>query len=976
MNRKPADQTDEPLCEWNTVQEAERAAIDPLRPDERTGYVGLAFSGGGIRSATFNLGVIQALAAQRLLGKFDYLSTVSGGGYIGSWLTALVHRASECTPADRRRIGDELERGIALSADGAGVGHAPSGERCPMYVREAVEHLRTFSNYLTPRPGFFGLDTLTGIAIYTRNLMLNFALILVPAVASFLLLQGVAVEAMRFQDSAQPLAAAAILLALTSALIGFIFAPAPVAGTRTASATSDVSTMLTAFSALLFCGATALWFWKAAPLFPAPDPRSAAYYGAIASLALWALTILSRGIAPYALNLGARVEKSLRSAAPGTRTAQPASNAASAAAKAGAHLESAPSPSPQKSWDKDDRLVTVPVILGLLFGAAVSGAVGGILLSAVFDLVRILTGNAPAMLPEWGLLAHLQAYARDAGDGPVEWVLITLLPPAIMAVLAVVFALQVAIGRRGLSVHDTEILGRIGGAVSLVTTLWIAAFALAGFTAGTLASIDWIAAWAGITWIASTLAGVMLGKSRSTDGRRSASRLDRVVAIFPHVFMAGFALLAALLAAWIAQALAPPAAAQPADWVEWIRHYTHAARGAGGALWGVGIGLFAGAAILACTVDINFFSYNLFYRNRLARCYLGASRWATNSWRPSRITGLDPDDDVRIKDLVAATGEAQRPYHIVNTALNLTRPANTAWLQRKAAPFVFTPQYCGYSMPGTGGLGEKTYYRPTARYLGDQGPELSYAMTISGAAASPNMGYHSSPAMAFLLTVFNVRLGSWCGNPNTSPSWKQMGPRFAYRYLLAELFGRTDENKPFVYLSDGGHFDNLGIYELVRRRCKLIVASDAGADPEYELEDLANAIEKCELDFGVRFGDMDLKAFAAREQPYAGPVEARRQRGAQFLIASIHYSERAEDDGVLVYIKSSICGDEPADVLHYAAAHALFPHESTSDQWFDEQQFESYRKLGFRAAKAASGAIAGALSKMVTGAVAATGVSR
>ncbi len=925
------------LPSWDTVRAAEQAAIDASREEPLEGYVGLAFSGGGIRSATFNLGVIQALAAHRLLHKFDYLSTVSGGGYIGAWLTGLVHRARSCSLSQKPHVGEELEEAIALTADGAAVGHARPGAKCPMYVREAVEHLRTFSNYLTPRPGFFGLDTLTGIAIYCRNLTLNFALILLPAVTFFLLVQWLAHEAITMSGSAMPYTVTLVMLAITSLLIGAVFAPMPASDTRNATATSDWLTMTTAAFALLFCVSTALWFWKGAPAVR-PALWHCMLYGAIASIVLWALTLLARWVTGLVVT-------------------------------AYAQRDAGPSAADTGSWIKDDRLITPRVIFGLLSGAVLSGAAGGALLAWVFDVVQIMAGHFGPIDPQWGMLAHLQDFANDARNGPVEWLILSVTPVLIMAVLALVFALQVAVARRSMSVHDTEIVGRFGAAVFLLSMIWLASFAIAGFTAATLVNIQWASVWAGVTWVVSTLTGVLLGKSAAVDGKRKRSATERVAVVFPYLFIGGFVLFSALLASSIAESLwfkvAAPPEARPDTWIGWVQHYTNAVTVAETSVLWATLGFLSASVVLAFTVDINFFSYHLFYRNRLARCYLGASRWATGDWRPSRITNLDPDDDVRMKDLAPEGRPAQRPYHIVNTALNLTRPADTAWLQRKAAPFVFTPKYCGYSMPGTGGLGERLYYRPTADYLGEQGPELAYAMTISGAAASPNMGYHSSHAMAFLLTVFNVRLGSWCGNPNRAPSWKQRSPRFAYRYLLSELFGSTDEKKHFLYLSDGGHFDNLGVYELVRRRCKLIVASDAGADPGYQLEDLANTIEKCELDFGVRFGEMKLKKFAPRSVPVAGPIDAKRQCTSQFLVSSIHYSERPEDVGTFIYIKSAICGDEPADILHYAASHALFPHESTSDQWFDEQQFESYRKLGYRAASAARAEMQKALDEMV-----------
>src|SRR5207248_2469336 len=129
---------------------------------------------------------------------------------------------------------------------------------------------------------------------------------------------------------------------------------------------------------------------------------------------------------------------------------------------------------------------------------------------------------------------------------------------------------------------------------------------------------------------------------------------------------------------------------------------------------------------------------------------------------------------------------------------------------------------------------------------------LGTAVTLSGAAASPNMGYHSSPAVTALLTVFNARLGAWLGNPAHPTAWKSPGPTFGFWHLFRELFGLSDDRGQHVYLSDGGHFANLGVYELVRRRCQYVVACDAGADPGHAFEDLGNLIRKVRIDFGIR----------------------------------------------------------------------------------------------------------------------------
>ena len=147
-------------------------------------------------------------------------------------------------------------------------------------------------------------------------------------------------------------------------------------------------------------------------------------------------------------------------------------------------------------------------------------------------------------------------------------------------------------------------------------------------------------------------------------------------------------------------------------------------------------------------------------------------------------------------------------------------------------------------------------FRPSLEYGGGApfGLSLGTAMAISGAAASPNMGYHSSPSITLLLALFNVRLGWWLGNPGKEgeKTYKDEGPATAIVPLAEETFGLTTDDKPYVYLSDGGHFENLGLYEMVRRRCRFIVAIDAGCDPDFAFEDLGNAVRKIFIDLGIR----------------------------------------------------------------------------------------------------------------------------
>src|SRR5262249_33086044 len=124
---------------------------------------------------------------------------------------------------------------------------------------------------------------------------------------------------------------------------------------------------------------------------------------------------------------------------------------------------------------------------------------------------------------------------------------------------------------------------------------------------------------------------------------------------------------------------------------------------------------------------------------------------------------------------------------------------------------------------------------------------------ISGAAVSPNMGYYSSTFVTFLLTLFNLRMGWWLGNPGKAgqDTFNRAGPALAARPIIAETLGLTDDEHPYVYLSDGGHFENLALYEMVLRRCKLILVSDGGADETFGFEGLGNAVSKVRVDLGV-----------------------------------------------------------------------------------------------------------------------------
>jgi hypothetical protein len=206
------------------------------------------------------------------------------------------------------------------------------------------------------------------------------------------------------------------------------------------------------------------------------------------------------------------------------------------------------------------------------------------------------------------------------------------------------------------------------------------------------------------------------------------------------------------------------------------------------------------------------------------------------------------------------------------------------------------------------------------------------------------MGYYTtSPVLSLVLTFFNVRLGWWLGNPGPAgnDTFRRQSPKYSVQPILDEAFGLTDDQNEYVYLTDGGHFENLGIYEMVLRRCNVIVISDAAADGEYHFGDLGNAIRKVRIDLGVPIEFTALPIYAA-------PPEAP-DRGMYWAAGRIRYScidGPDVQDGLLLYIKPAVYGNEPRDVLEYKKSHPTFPHQSTADQFFDEPQFESYRILG------------------------------
>ncbi len=325
-------------------------------------------------------------------------------------------------------------------------------------------------------------------------------------------------------------------------------------------------------------------------------------------------------------------------------------------------------------------------------------------------------------------------------------------------------------------------------------------------------------------------------------------------------------------------------------------------------------------------VNVNLTSLHNFYRDRLSKAYL----FRTN---PSNIkqrnqSSIKLNDKQKLQHL--NTDDTAAPYHLVNATLNLQSSEDEELRGKSADFFLFSKHFCGSHSTG---------YCATQELQNiDAHLDLGTAMAISGAAAAPNMGTTTIKPLVFIMTLLNIRLGYWLPNPRKVRKSKLkrlpllgVGPV----YLLKELFSKIDENSSYVNVSDGGHIENLAIYELLRRRCKFIIVGDAEADPDLSFGGLAKLIRYARINMGI---DIEIELDDVRKHD----DDLSRKHCA---LGEINYGNG--ETGYLLYIKSSLTGDENEYVKEYHAAHPEYPHESTADQFFDEAQFEVYRALGF-----------------------------
>jgi len=991
--------------ELEKIADIRLAAIYQRIHREETKTSALCLSGGGIRSGTFALGLIQQLAHFGLLEKFDYLSTVSGGGYTGSWLTAWLHRHT----CGLRGVVEDLENA------------APESKIDP--DPQPIQHLREYSNFITPKVGFLTADTWTFITIYLRNLLLNW-MVLIPLLAAVLALP-------RFFEAlylAQPLSPP------VWELFGYAFSLRHI---------------------FLFIGAALLVLSLTYISLSRPGvnkqliERSPFWRTRLRQGSFLTLCLLPLVLAAILLTTAWAWFLDIQSRAPSGSSSLP------------------------MHWLFILSATALPLIAFLIYSFVLerykhwkefSGWEIGI------NLLLILVGGlGGALAYAVSQVKQLDPIVANVRESWRTELYTCIAVPVFLLVILLATTLFIGLTSRatGIDDEDREWWARFEGWVFIAIIVWTSLNALVIF--GPLVLLAFpklITSIGGISGLVALLAG---RSSRTPANEEQATRKGLLAAIIGNhilpllalAFLLIFLMCLSLGTTLLLQLIAAPLKhlspfgyqsyliEQPLDAATHMQVVHHAdirfvisfIAVTGGIGW-----------LLGLCINLNEFSLHAGYRNRLVRAFLGATR-SVGERNPNPFTGFDPGDDIHMHELrptllhendftdlcslavlinaasidnaqidlsaflkanlsdktrrelsahtdttpleprlkvdliedinriledeaivargtllvknnstmlpspTAQTDEAiigkrqvlARVYtdcirdkyppahkllHVVNLTLNLVGGHKLAWQQRKAETFAATPLHAGCYRLG---------YRRSRFYGGKDGISLGTAAAISGAAVSSNMGYYtSSPLLSLVLTLFNARLGWWLGNPGPAgeKTYHRPTPILSVIPVIQEALGLTDDTRKYVYLSDGGHFENLAIYEMVLRRCHIIIASDGAQDENYEFNDLGNAIRKIRIDLGVPIEFDDVPIF--KEVP-------QDKQGRYCAFGRIRYSAVDGDgveDGVLVYIKPAIYGREPRDVLQYKEANDDFPHQTTGDQFFDEPQFESYRMLG------------------------------
>lgn len=859
------------------AESGEAAAKEPqhseptLPPDLR----GIALSGGGIRSASFCLGVLQALAYAGWLKKLDYLSTVSGGGYIGGSLSWLLHKKWKGTKGEDIPYGLDRQTFPYGSYPMVGMKDTRAEDKADnwnVYKGRMLRYLRQHARYLTPGNG---INIMSLLAVIMRNTLFS------------LFVYG------------------GILIVLFALAWPYLFHPA-----ASAPGFAWIKDHLT-------------WFPQ-----EASRAQAMAILLALVLLLVAVLYVVVTFALPRVLRAGYRLRYSY------------------------------------ERWM--GRLLTLVLVLGAI------GFVPGIY--CWIDQA----GRSQAST------STLQISGKDADLGEISFsgrFKRSDTPPAVEELVTLT-------GRAGTS-GEVSLTGDIKPAARAesgeqaewsVSTLGGNVAALVGALSTLLSSI------------ASLFAFAQAGKQKP----KLPTGVLVAVASFTLIF--GLLLLAYHFAAVLrveTMAVGP--------WERVLAFPSGVLRDLG--MWGA-LGILL--VLFLRFPNLNYLSVHRYYRDRLMETFTPDLPDAVdlNGPLPGAAKSADHTGLHEILNEQGGPGELG-PYHIINANIVLVSSDIPKFRGRGGDNFILTPKYCGSNATGWCETKQSPYHTmslPTAVAIS--------GAAVHSNAGSGGVGITRAPWLSFLMGFFNIRLGYWSDNPtpgrerlrriaddldrplarpmrNGKSAWRHgfamarhvlyvawrwplnrlvllvhsllCLPLFAARNTpnaiypgMFEMYLRKnlDENSRMVQLSDGGHFENLGLYELIRRRLKLIIVCDGTADASYGFDDLANAMEKVRADFGaiIDFNCPDMELLTPKSVIETGVGTDQRVTYAKqgYLIGKITYNDREE--GTLLYLTTTMFKELSADVYAYRKGHHEFPDQPTGDQFFDEKQFEAYRELGYQTA--------------------------
>jgi hypothetical protein len=1002
-----------------------------------------------MRSGVFSLGAVQALAHYGMLNEVDYLSTVSGGGYVGASISSLC--AEKLPYAGLKRLDASREsfpfaypRPPALEADGLRPVH---GNESP-----ALKHVRAHGKLVGRGIGLFDADTWSKAGGYLASIVLLWATFLLPAVTivglAFIGLRNFLSHDLSTWTWLAGSAAEFGILAVALLAISFLD-PIPnprgvVVGVVASSAAASIAAAL-ALGYVHVPRVDGVWSSCAAAIVAAGGVLSVLSPSSLGhawnklpvwlrrrwgQLSAWLLKRRNqvRGWVPRARKQEAQAEDAMRGFVGGddaggesrpqdsarTRWPQRLRGAAFAAAGAAALLavlawigSAAPLPdavsNSRRAWSFIFLAVSGGLSVAALLcflavpflprdmrifrpervrtaGYAIAGAAATAGIVAVFGIVT-LAPDAKSLWRGWSVVAPISPVVLFAAA-------------AILSTLSVVIPLPRL--REGLA-PVCSVLARTAAALTPLLLLcggaWGFDWLLSGnhtINLGPLFDKPSGEVVAGSTGAAGvTILGLSLGKLWDDWGKDAVTdHQDDLISIAAKVglLVGGYLTLGTAMSAWY--------------WFLWhtstpypvqvfvIGGLTSAALVVGlNAVPRVGLGL------------LNRLSLNATYTGMIQDAWIVAARpKSTPHANKQEVTNLGPwtevwpRPDMRVGTLsdlarlngarpspaasaappaapIAATNGNQHvvqpppppeplgpaaPYHLICAAVNLPGSTSAKLLDRVSDSFVIAPIWSGSALTHWSRTTDRVGGPPRHPAHIDEMP-LAQAAAISGAAVSPNMGTHTTTTLSIITTLLNIRMGYWLSNarPSPAPATQQLLTDLPLVLYWKEMLGRASHEDGQIYLSDGGHFENLGLYELLRRRCKYIIAvsADVGSmDEPFDMGNLGAALRLARVDFGVEVEMGSLVPLM--HDPKTGGVLSF------FSAGKLTYPDASSKDkdanvGTLIFIKTGVIEqDLSADLLQYWKNHPNFPYDSTSDQQYDQPRFESYRQLGYLATRA------------------------